>query len=417
MPPPAGVVHPQPSRTHPAGPPLQALWKAYYDAGTGIRAIFLQTGSFQIGKIVAIGNFLLTFVFPDGKIADNRKMNADDLQARIEQDGLSMIPLRIEAEDYPSERTVTLYGADDNQPSVFRVVPLPDANPRTLDRVIAQEKDAPGPRPLLVAPYYEQEKLNRLMNDRMSGIDLCGNGVVFLGLSFYNRSGEPNRYPERRGIKSVYRGDSSLVPRAMMLRDEIDSVSAVLELIQSRGGQLAISTVSKVLKRLEVEGAVSRSRGRSVRVVDRRELVEGLTGNYEPPKVKATWIGKIALSEAELIERICDRFPADVVKTGMASAPNYVVFGGDKAVSLYTRRPIKEILSATGDQPKETTAFPNLKLIQTDDQRVYFDARKNLVASPIQVWLEMADGDKRSREAGEPLREKLLLGEAVGDVG
>lgn len=361
--------------------------------------------------------FPIDLYFPDGKMANNRKMNADDLQSRIEQDGLSMIPLRIEAEGYPSERTVTVYGVNDNQPSVFRVVPLPDANPSTLGRAIAQEKDVPGPRPLLVAPYYGQDKLNRLMQDRMSGIDLCGNGVVFLGLSFYNRSGERNRYPERRGIKSVYRGDSSLVPRTLMLRDEIDSVSAVLELIQSRGGQLAMSTVSKVLKRLEEEGAVSRSRGRSVRVVDRRGLIDGLTQGYEPPKVKATWTGKIALSEAVLIERMCELFPNDLVKTGMASASNYVVFGGDKAVSLYTRRPIKEILSAIGDQPKETTAFPNLKLIQTNDQRVFFDARRELVASPIQVWLEMADGDKRSREAGEPLREKLILGEAVGDVG
>jgi hypothetical protein len=344
-------------------------------------------------------------------------MNTDDVQARIEQDGLSMIPLRIQAEDYPSERTVTLYGVNDNQPSEFRVVPLPDANPQTLDRAIAQEKDAPGQRPLLVAPFYDQEKLNRLMQDRVSGIDLCGNGVVFLGLSFYNRSGEPNRYPERRGIKSVYRGDSSLVPRALMLRDQIDSVSAVLELIQSRGGQLAMSTVSKVLKRLEKEGVVSRSSGRSVRVVDQRELIEGLTEGYEPPKTKATWIGKCALSAEMLMERLSEYFPGDVVKTGMASASNYVVFGGDKAVSLYTRRPIKEVLSVIGNQPKETTAFPNLKLIQTDDQRVFFDARDNLVASPIQAWLEMADGDKRSREAAEPLREKLILREAVIDAG
>lgn len=359
----------------------------------------------------------MTFIFPHGKIADYRKMNTDDVQARIEQNGLSMIPLRIEAEGYPSDRTLTLYGVNDDQPSVFRVVPLPDANPRTLDRAIAQEKDAPGPRPLLVAPYYAQDKLNRLMSERMSGIDLCGNGVVFLGRSFYNRSGEPNRYPERRGIKSVYRGDSSLVPRALMLRDEIDSVSAVLELIQSRGGQLAMSTVSKVLKRLENEGAISRSRGRSVQVVDPRELMEGLTDGYEPPKVKATWTGKCMIREDELLNRLSATFAGDVVKTGMASASNYVVFGGDKAVALYTRRPIRGVLLAIGDEPKETTAFPNLKLIQTDDQRVFFDARDNLVASPVQVWLEMADGDKRSREAAEPLREKLLLREAMSDAG
>lgn len=359
----------------------------------------------------------MTFIFPDGKIADNRKMNTQDVQARIEQDGLSMIPLRIEAAGYPSDQTVTLYGVNDDQPTVFRVVPLPDANPRTLDRAIAQEKESPAPGPLLVAPYYDQDKLNRLMQDRMSGIDLCGNGVVFLGRSFYNRSGEPNRYPERRSIKSVYRGDSSLVPRALMLRNEIDSVSAVLELIQSQGGQVVMSTVSKVLKRLENEGAISRSRDRSVRVVDPRELLDGLTDGYAPPKVKARWTGKCALSQDELVDRLSEVFGDDVIKTGMASAASYVVFGGDKALSLYTRRPINKVLSAIGEETKETTAFPNLKLIQTDEQRVFFDARDNLVASPIQVWLEMAKGDKRSREAAEPLREKLILREAVSDVG
>jgi hypothetical protein len=154
-----------------------------------------------------------------------------------------------------------------------------------------------------------------------------------------------------------------------------------------------------------------------VRVVDLRELIEGLTEGYEPPKVKATWTGKCMANQDELIDRLSDPLAEDVVKTGMASASNYVVFGGDKVVSLYTRRPIKEVLSAIGGESKETTAFPNLRLIQTDDQRVFFDAREKLVASPMQVWLEMADGDKRSREAAEPLREKLILREAVGDVG
>ena len=62
------------------------------------------------------------------------------------------------------------------------------------------------------------------------------------------------------------------------------------------------------------------------------------------------------------------------------------------------------MLEQLGGEAKETGAFPNLQLSQTEDQRVYFDRRQNLSASPIQSWLEMSRGDKRQKEVAAQIR-------------
>lgn len=59
-------------------------------------------------------------------------------------------------------------------------------------------------------------------------------------------------------------------------------------------------------------------------------------------------------------------------------------------------------------------AFANLRLIQTEDQLVYFDARPNPTASPIQAWLEMAGGDKRQQEVAGQIRGAILSATGAG---
>jgi len=58
-----------------------------------------------------------------------------------------------------------------------------------------------------------------------------------------------------------------------------------------------------------------------------------------------------------------------------------------------------------------TDRFPNVELIETDDETVYFDARENTEfwwASPVQVYLELMAGDKRDRETAEQVRSLIL---------
>jgi hypothetical protein len=46
--------------------------------------------------------------------------------------------------------------------------------------------------------------------------------------------------------------------------------------------------------------------------------------------------------------------------------------------------------------------------LETDEDFVYFDARDNLAASPVQTYVELMRGDKRERETAAQVREAIL---------
>ena len=55
--------------------------------------------------------------------------------------------------------------------------------------------------------------------------------------------------------------------------------------------------------------------------------------------------------------------------------------------------------------------FPNLELLETEDEPVYFDARQEdgfWWASPLQVYMELMAGDKRDQETAEQLKALIL---------
>ncbi|MBW1691239.1 MAG: hypothetical protein JRI71_10070 [Deltaproteobacteria bacterium] len=59
----------------------------------------------------------------------------------------------------------------------------------------------------------------------------------------------------------------------------------------------------------------------------------------------------------------------------------------------------------------QTDRFPNLELVETGDETVYFDARQEggfWWASPVQVYLELMAGDKRDQETAEQVKSYIM---------
>jgi hypothetical protein len=59
----------------------------------------------------------------------------------------------------------------------------------------------------------------------------------------------------------------------------------------------------------------------------------------------------------------------------------------------------------------QATRFPNLELIETQTETVYFDARREghfWWASPLQTYLELMSGDKRDQETAEQIKSRIL---------
>jgi hypothetical protein len=88
-----------------------------------------------------------------------------------------------------------------------------------------------------------------------------------------------------------------------------------------------------------------------------------------------------------------------------------VLPSSNEITSLYVSSSAR-FLKAFGFE--ETSRFPNVEFLETDDPTVYFD-RRDIgpipIISPVQAYLELSKGGKREQEAAEPLRTNLLARE------
>jgi hypothetical protein len=279
-----------------------------------------------------------------------------------------------------------------------------------IDQARQCASEAEQARPMIIAPYFRREKLDQLLEAGISAVDFSGNAAVEVPREFlFYKTGNPNQYPDSSPIRSAYRGDGSLVARVLLLERQFQAVGAILQCIQSRGGALTLGMVSKVLQRLAADLAIERPSRNAVRVIQPERLLEGLLDAYQPPKAQTTWMGKVALPTDELLSRL-QGIAADggIVRTGESSAVEYAAWAGEPLIACYCRTTPTTLLERLGAEAKETRAFANLRLIQSEDQLPYFDVRPNLAASPIQAYLEMASGDKRQKEVAEQIRSAIL---------
>ena len=142
-------------------------------------------------------------------------------------------------------------------------------------------------------PFLSEQQLQELEQEQISGIDLCGNGVVVVpGLFAIFRSGEKNRFSSSAPIKNIYRRNSSMVARVFLSCPGYETVQEIRAEINRRNmlverwnkSPMSLSTVSKSLKTLEEDLIVERKG--MIRLLQPDKLLEKLSQNYVPPNIK-----------------------------------------------------------------------------------------------------------------------------------
>jgi hypothetical protein len=172
---------------------------------------------------------------------------------------------------------------------------------------------------------------------------------------------------------------------------------------------MRLGTVSKALKGLVEDLIIERSG--AIRLLQPEKLLTQLEENYEPPRPTRTRRIKIPSTGSnislQLAERIKDAaYP--FAATGLSSVAKYAVMSRDEKIALYCPKldDLQERLKG-----EETDRFPNVELIETDDEPLFFDARPErgfVWASPIQTYLELMAGDKRDQETADQVKSLLV---------
>jgi hypothetical protein len=275
-----------------------------------------------------------------------------------------------------------------------------------------------GYRPLLFLPFLSERQLQELERERISGIDLCGNGVVVVpGMFAVFRSGEKNRFSSSAPIKNIYRKNSSMVGRVFLLRSGYETVQEICAEINRRNllvnrwnkRPMSLSTVSKSLKTLEEDLVVERNG--IIRLLQPDKLLEKLSENYVPPKIKERVRLKVTQENGTIRELLLQQSEAlglPLVATGTSSVTQFAVMQRGDLLSVYCPRLEMLLGRLSGSQ---SDRFANLELVETEDETVYFDGRQEgnfWWASPVQVYLELMAGDKRDQETAEQVKSYII---------
>ena len=296
-----------------------------------------------------------------------------------------------------------------------------------------QSWDLPdGMFPMLLLPYLKPEQLDELDRLGISGVDLCGNGVITIpGRLKVFRTGHPNRFKSSATIKNVYRGKTSLVARIFVEQSSFPSLQLLREAIVERDllsisgltKPIGLSTVSKAVKSLEQDLIVAREDDGTIRLLQRDLLLNKLQRSDEPLEDQESIKLKVKTDDLrEWVSFYTNASGALAVLRGLSSTLQYAVMQRAEIYQLYTPDPsgLAKRMTVRGGADEvaaeETDRFENVVLIKSKRPVDYFDVRvgRRLPwASPLQTWLELMRGDKRDREIANQVRELLLRG---GDV-
>lgn len=299
------------------------------------------------------------------------------------------------------------------------------STPRVLDVAMHNAKQASTPKapPLVIVPYLSEESMRTLEANRVSGFDLCGNVIILDGGLYIWRGGQPNRYPENRPIKNIYRGRGSVFARCFLLKSEFSSLGELREFAVRRldpkyllepsqvedDSRLAVSTASKVISALVEDRIVERTPAR-IALSCPRMLVYKLKTNFNHLPDHPI-LGKTNLSPYEAWDRLraaVESGELSAATTGLGSAAHYGALATESRISLRVSDKIRamELLEVTPSR-----AFPNVEIFEDEDETALFDCRLDnriIWASPIQTLLELATGGPREKDAAEQFETRLL---------
>jgi hypothetical protein len=307
------------------------------------------------------------------------------------------------------------------QTATFAVECKTLSTPKVFEEALrrCRDTDLPdGVLPLLLMPYLRPSQLAELEANNVSGLDWCQNGIVIARDKFQVfRSGSPNQFTSESAIKNIYRRNTSMVARLLLIIPEVASVSELLAEVNRRNVLAAatgkplmtMGTVSKALKQLE--GDLIIERGGRIQILQAKKLLDQLAKNYVAPEaipLRLKVDSRFDLLPDLIRSKIGDEVP--VVATGLSSVHRYAAMQREEVLRLYCPDAgrVQTLLGG-----RETDRFPNVELIETTEQSLYFDARGESGfqwASPVQTWLELMQGDKRDHDAAAQVQDYLRRG-------
>ncbi len=294
--------------------------------------------------------------------------------------------------------------------------------PKTVNTAISQitvavaKRNDPDIHPMILVPYLSEDRLQDLEAAQVSGIDLCGNGVVCIPDRLYiYRTGKKNLYPESRPVSNPFKGKSAMVARGFFTdpvllgkKTKFDTLGELHQSIENRGAKISLSQVSKAVATLEEEQLIG-SQGRSIYMLDPNEMMERLATSWKPSVGR-----KVFLRLDDRLNAIAKLNTEPSLKwaiTGESSISHYTPFsqGGPLRVAVSNIADAVRLIDGTEESVPN---FADVELLETDETGYFFENKTDEIglrwASLMQTWIELRHGDPRQQDAAQAIRDLII---------
>ena len=217
---------------------------------------------------------------------------------------------------------------------------------------------------MIQVPYLSTERLEELEREGVSGVDLCGNGVLIVpGRLYVKSTGAPNRYCDSRPLSNPYRGRSAMVARMLLQQPKWESLSDLARGLEAAGASLSLPQVSKAVQALAEDLMVSKNGG-VIALADPLRLLDKLASQWRKPRILGRRIVRLspgldwagALSTSPMLKWAV---------TGESSITRYAIFsqGGPRRIAVTNLALASTFL---GGETESVPNFGDIELLETD---------------------------------------------------
>lgn len=271
-----------------------------------------------------------------------------------------------------------------------------------------RDRGAPPVIALLAVPYMGETGRRLCAEAGLSWIDLSGNAWIDAPGQRVRILGHPNKFTSVGRRADVFAPRSSRVVRAFLMKPGRTFTQS--ELVTLTG--VDKGRVSRVVRRLEGLGLVSRVGSRSLRLADASLALDAWWETYDFEKCDVVR-GHVAVRDpSELVERI--RSSAALgprwALTGLAAAWRLTHFAMFRLVTvLVSQRPSDGVLAGLGFREEPRGA--NLWIARPPDEAAFEGAAEVEgvpCAHPLQVYLDLKGQPERAQEAAAEVRRRYL---------
>lgn len=269
--------------------------------------------------------------------------------------------------------------------------------------------------PMIIARSVSEGARSFLRDERVAYYDLSGSLYIGVGDTFVLIDKPKSKRAKRKDV-NIFKGTRAQVLLALFARQG-EWVTGT-EIAEDAG--VSPATVSQTLKDLErrdwlqVKGEGPAKRRRLIRPDDlldawRNSIIAGPAtkrSRYYVPRMKPEEMAQKIASE-----NYYDDYDLEI--TGQFAAQSYAPFltnVSDLAVRVRDKRSREWLLSVFG--AREVSEGANLTVIDAKSNKLSYgmsDDDERLLASPLQVYLDLLEDHGRSKEMAEHLRSQKLV--------